>query len=376
MYTLVFCEPKLLEIPVRHILIFLAVFLLSSPLFGQSEESIQFETFFEEAETSNSVQEDFQEPVLFPDKQLEPFQDEDADGVADTVPHSETEAKLEQELLTETEGETGVKTDREIDSRNPETLQQKSRNQAVGAVKKRHGVLSYRKENGAWGWYDYGDEGNDGKYVGDIVNMKPNGSGIFVYGKGKWEDDKYEGQWKDGEFHGNGTFTRTNGQRFFGEWKNSILWNITGYDKFGKIIKKYRRGVQLIIRKKDEEEKKTAVNKRKRGILYREVPRSKWDRSSKKWMTEGDRKIHGIYEGEILDGVPDGEGTYTWYNVEKYVGEFRKGFFHGHGTFTYLSGITADGVFRKDKEWDTLRTEENGEVTGKFVKGRYYPLKP
>ena len=32
-------EPKLLEIPVRHILIFLAVFLLSSPLFGQSEET-------------------------------------------------------------------------------------------------------------------------------------------------------------------------------------------------------------------------------------------------------------------------------------------------------------------------------------------------
>ena len=360
----------------RHILIFLAVFLLSSPVFGQYEESIQFETFFEEAETSNYVQEDFQEPVLFPDKQLEPFQDEDADGVADTVPHSETETKLEQELLSETEGEIGVKTDREIDFRNPETLQQKSRNQAVGAVKKRHGVLSYRKENGAWGWYDYGDEGNDGKYVGDIVNMKPNGSGIFVYGKGKWEGDKYEGQWKDGEFHGNGTFTRTNGQRFFGEWKNSILWNITGYDKFGKIIKKYRRGVQLIIRKKDEEEKKTAVNKRKRGILYREVPRSKWERSSKKWMTAGDRKIHGIYEGEILDGVPDGEGIYTWYNVEKYVGEFRKGFFHGHGTFTYLSGITAEGVFRKDKEWDTLRTEENGEVTGKFVKGRYYPLKP
>ena len=93
-------------------------------------------------------------------------------------------------------------------------------------------------------------------------------------------------------------------------------------------------------------------------------------------MTEGDSKIHGIYEGEILDGVPDGEGTYTWYNVEKYVGEFRKGFFHGHGTFTYLSGITTEGVFRKNKEWDALLTEENGDVKGKFVKGRYYPLKP
>ena len=155
-----------------------------------------------------------------------------------------------------------------------------------------------------------------------------------------------------------------------------MLWNITGYDKFGRIIKKYKRGVQVIIRKKNEEEKKTAVQKREKGILYREVPLSKWERGGKKWMTEGNRKIHGIYEGEILDGVPDGEGTYTWYNVEKYVGEFRKGFFHGRGTFTYLSGITAEGVFRKNKEWETLRSEENGEVIGKFVKGRFYPLKP
>ena len=155
-----------------------------------------------------------------------------------------------------------------------------------------------------------------------------------------------------------------------------MLWNITGYDKFGRIIKKYRRGLQLIIRKKDEEQKITVEQKRKIGVLYREVPLSKWERGGKKWMTEGDRKIHGIYEGDILDNVPDGEGTYSWYNVEKYVGEFRKGFFHGHGTFTYLSGITAEGVFRKNKEWDTKRSEENGEVTGKFVKGRYYPLKP
>ncbi len=93
-------------------------------------------------------------------------------------------------------------------------------------------------------------------------------------------------------------------------------------------------------------------------------------------MSEGDRKIHGIYEGEILDGMPDGMGSYTWYNVEKYVGEFRKGYFHGNGKFTYLSGITAEGFFRKNKEWDTLRSEVNGDVTGKFVNGRYYPLKP
>ena len=156
MYIWVSCEPELLEIPVRQIFILLALFLLSSPVFGQSEESIQFETFYQEDETSNSAQEGFQEPVLFPDKQLEPFQDEDADGVADTMPHYETEAKLEQELLTETEEETVAEAYPEIDSGNPETLQQKSRNQAIAAVKKHHGVLSYRNENGVWGWYDYG----------------------------------------------------------------------------------------------------------------------------------------------------------------------------------------------------------------------------
>ena len=373
---MVFCEPELLEIPVRQILILLAVFLLSFPVLVQSEESIQFETFYQEDETSNSALEEFQEPVLFPYKQLEPLQEEDTDSAADIVPHSKTEARLDQELLREIEEKTVTEADQHTNSENLETLQQKSRNQVGTAVKKRHGVLSYRMENGAWGWFDYGVEGNDGKYVGDIVNMKPNGSGIFVYGKGKWEGDRYEGQWKDGEFHGKGKFTRTNGQRFFGEWKSSMLWNITGYDKFGRIIKKYKRGVKVIFSMKDEEEKVTAAQKRERGILYREVPLSKWERGGKKWMIEGDRKIHGIYEGEILDGVPDGEGTYTWYNVEKYVGEFRKGFFHGHGTFTYLSGITAEGVFRKNKEWDTKRSEENGEVTGKFVKGRYYPLKP
>ena len=354
----------------------MAFFLLTTPVFGQSEESIHFETFYQEDETSISAQEEFQELVLFPDKQLESFQGEDVDSPADTIPNSETEARLEQELLSEIEEITVTEADQKIDSENPQTSKHKSSNQAVNAVNIRRGVLSYRKENGVWGWYDYGDEGKDGKYVGDIVNMKPNGSGIFVYGKGKWEGGRYEGQWEDGEFHGKGTFTRTNGQSFFGEWKSSMLWNITGYDKFGRIIKKYKRGEQVIILKKDEEEKKTAIQKRVKGMLYREVPLSKWERGGNKWITDGDRKIHGIYEGEILDGVPDGEGTYTWYNVEKYVGEFRKGFFHGHGTFTYLSGITAEGIFRKNKEWDTLRYEENGEVTGKFAKGRYYPLNP
>ena len=361
--------------PLRQIITPLTVFFLSFPLFGQSEENIQFETFYQEKETSNSELEEFQGPVLFPEKQSELFQLDDLDIEADKASHFETEVSFEKELNKGTKEKNIAKDNTEIDYRNPENFQQNSHNQTIAVVKKYHGVLSYRNENGTWGWYDFGDEENDSKYVGDIVNMKPNGSGIFVYGKGKWEGDTYNGQWRDGEFHGKGTFTRTNGERFFGEWEKSMLWNITGYNKYGRIIKKYRRGEQLIFGKKDVKEKKNTLEKRKRGTLFREVPLSKWELGGKKWMTEGDRKIHGVFEGEILNGVPDGEGSYSWYDVEKYVGEFKKGFFHGNGKFTYLSGITAEGVFRKNKEWDTLRTEENGEVIGKFVKGRYYPLR-
>ncbi len=72
--------------------------------------------------------------------------------------------------------------------------------------------------------------------------------------------------------------------------------------------------------------------------------------------------------------MPDGVGEYTWYDVEKYVGEFRKGFFHGLGKMTSLSGITSVGVFKKNKEWETLHTKKTGEVTGKVERGRYYPM--
>ena len=356
----------------KHLLIFLKVFLLSFPLFGQSKETNQFEKFYQETEILNFSPKAFKEP----DKHLETFLDEENRSSANNKHQLEIEARIEREQPIGKEEIRLTEDVVEIDSGNLGNFFKNERNQGLAVLKKHHGVLSYRKENGAWGWYDYGDEGNDGKYVGDIVNMKPNGSGIFVYGKGKWEGDKYDGQWQNGEFHGKGIFIRKNGQRFFGEWKNSMLWNINGYDKFGRIIKKYKRGVNLKIGMGDEKKKKNVGQKRQIGILYREVPLSKWEQEGKKWMEEGDIKKHGIYEGEILNGVPDGEGTYSWFNVEKYVGEFRKGFFHGKGTFIYISGITAEGVFRKNKEWDTLRTGEKGEVTGKFVKGRFYKIKP
>ena len=43
--------------------------------------------------------------------------------------------------------------------------------------KKKKGVLFFINRNWKVGWYEDGDEENDGKYVGEIENGKPNGQG-------------------------------------------------------------------------------------------------------------------------------------------------------------------------------------------------------
>ena len=37
-----------------------------------------------------------------------------------------------------------------------------------------------------------------------------------------YRDGWYEGEWKNGEFHGQGTRTWSNGEKYIGEWKDGI----------------------------------------------------------------------------------------------------------------------------------------------------------
>ena len=108
--------------------------------------------------------------------------------------------------------------------------------------KKNYGVLYKSKRFGnKWGWYKTGNKEKDYKYVGEIKNGKPNGRGVststFYPGKkmeGEWKDGelhgqgtetvpyggKYVGEYKNGRFHGQGTYTWSNGEKYVGEWKD------------------------------------------------------------------------------------------------------------------------------------------------------------
>ena len=61
--------------------------------------------------------------------------------------------------------------------------------------------------------------------------------------------EKYIGIWKNGEYHGQGVYTFSDGTRWEGEWKDDIPWNITELSIDGRINGKIINGVQEKFKK-------------------------------------------------------------------------------------------------------------------------------
>ena len=120
---------------------------------------------------------------------------------------------------------------------------------------------------------------------------KPGGKGVSrVYENGIF-DSSYEGEWKDGNPHGQGTETNSS-HVYVGEWKNGIK---NGLGTFN--------------------------------------------------MANGD-----IYVGELKDGKFNGQGTFSYAEKgDSYVGEMKNGLFHGQGTFTFTDGSKYVGEFKEGK---------------------------
>ena len=71
--------------------------------------------------------------------------------------------------------------------------------------------------------------------------------GPIHFGQGKFtspDGSSYEGQWKDGKYHGHGTYTFSDGGKGIGHFREDNPWNITEYDKNGNIIGKIVNGEQ------------------------------------------------------------------------------------------------------------------------------------
>ena len=79
-----------------------------------------------------------------------------------------------------------------------------------------------------------------GFYSGDWKDGKEHGKGTYISPDGK----KYEGEWKDGKYDGQGTETYSSGWKWLGEWREGKPLNITIYGESGIIILEYVNGVK------------------------------------------------------------------------------------------------------------------------------------
>ena len=125
-------------------------------------------------------------------------------------------------------------------------------------------------------------------YEGDTKDGKFHGFGTYSYPNG----NKYEGEWMDGNRHGKGTIHYLNGDKYVGDWVNG--------------------------------------NKHGQGTYY---------------YNNGDK-----YIGEWVDGNRHGQGTYSYNNGDRYEGAWTYGNKHGKGIEFYADGAKYEGEWADDEK--------------------------
>ena len=129
------------------------------------------------------------------------------------------------------------------------------------------------------------------------------------------DGETYEGEWKDGQKHGQGKYTYTNGTTYKGEFKDG---------------KKHGKG------------KYTYAD----GRTYE----GEWKDGKKHGKGKNTYADGRTYEGDWKDGKRHGQGKYTYADGGTYEGECKDGTQHGEGKFTYPDGRTYEGDWENGKK--------------------------
>ena len=86
------------------------------------------------------------------------------------------------------------------------------------------------------------------------------------------------------------------------------------------------------------------------------------------WYSSGDGGFDWRYTGEIKNGLPHGQGTFTLPDGRKYVGQFKDGRINGQGTFTYFNTKYV-GSWYNWKWWNGRLFDENRNIIYTLLNG-------
>jgi len=186
------------------------------------------------------------------------------------------------------------------------------------------GVLYQYETSSGFVWETFGDDKIQPKYKGKIKNGKMDGLGFMTYPYGE--------------------------KSVVGEWKEGKEWNTKHTKKDGTLIGKYKNGEWIVSW----------------GVLYLGKRKGEIGYYQKKWegVESKDNKDLSKNEGEIKNGLPNGQGTETFSDGSMYVGEFKDGKYSGQGTFTHPDGENYEGKWKDGKK--------NGQGTFYYTNGGVY----
>ncbi|CAF3911005.1 unnamed protein product [Rotaria sordida] len=183
-----------------------------------------------------------------------------------------------------------------------------------------------------------------GKYIGYWANNTCNGHGIFTFPNG----DRYEGNFKNGHGHGNGTLY-TGNIRY---WGGLIADRMTD-----------EGDVKCLNYSLDEE---PLMNN------HINVNYSDYNTFFSKYIGEFvDNQFHGHgmlawsnggrYEGNFINGTRNGYGVYYCRDGSKCAGQWVDGYMNGEGVCNWTTGDRFEGNFKHHKK--------NGNGTYYFADG-------
>lgn len=191
---------------------------------------------------------------------------------------------------------------------------------------------------------------NDGDvYTGEYVNGTRHGKGKFVFASGNY----YDGYWANGKYHGHGIFRWSDGDEFDGEWQNGQRH---GKGKWTYGDGRYYTGVW----ENGESVSSSAIvypsdSKAQGGTVKTKFERFEYD--------GGD-----VYEGETVNGLRHGKGKYTWASGTVYEGDWVKGKRCGFGITRSYRRKRHDGTlfveYSYEGEWKD--SKKNGHGVWKF----------
>ena len=179
------------------------------------------------------------------------------------------------------------------------------------------------------------------------------------YGEFKFPRNIYKGEWKDGQFHGQGVLKEAWGGIYVGSFKNNLA------DGFGKQVEKDGSWWECEI-------KNDLCNGKGKwvyadGSFYEGEFKDSNAHGYGKWIGSDGSSYEGEFKNNVYHGYGkfidnlgsvsegyfenyqlNGEGIYTNYNGSVYKGPFKDGFLEGEGFYSKTDGTEATGFFVKD----------------------------